>query len=156
MWYLLGVGSAGGFCGHVRAGTAVEWARGLRRRGLTGGIVYHDAVEDDARLALAVLRTALAGGAVAATRDHAEAPLLDGQRLIGATVRDMLGNDRFEVRSDRGIDATGAWAADSKARFAELEGADTFIPSRGSHIVIRRDRLPIEGGMTLRVPGRVV
>jgi len=156
LYDLLGAHRDGGFSRHVRPATALEWAPDLRRRGLTGAIVYHDAVEDDARLALAVLRTAIAGGAVAATRVQAEAPLLDGQRLIGATVRDTLGNERFEVRSDRVIDATGVWAADSKARFAELEGAETFVPSRGSHIVIRRDRLPIEGGITLRVPGRVV
>ena len=29
-------------------------------------------------------------------------------------------------------------------------------PSRGSHIVIRRDRLPADGGITIRIPGRVV
>jgi glycerol-3-phosphate dehydrogenase len=156
LYDLLGARRDGGFSRHVRPATALEWAPDLRRRGLTGGIVYHDGVEDDARLALAVLRTAVAGGAVAATRVQAVAPLLDGERLIGATVRDLLGNERFEVRADRVIDATGVWAADPKARFAELEGGDTFVPSRGSHIVIRRDRLPIEGGMTLRVPGRVV
>jgi glycerol-3-phosphate dehydrogenase len=156
LYDLLGARRDGGFARHVRPATALEWAPDLRRRGLTGGIVYHDGVEDDARLALAVLRTAVAGGAVAATRVQAEAPLLDGQRLIGATVRDLLGNERFEVRAERVIDATGVWAADPKARFAELEGGETFVPSRGSHIVIRRDRLPIEGGMTLRVPGRVV
>jgi glycerol-3-phosphate dehydrogenase len=54
------------------------------------------------------------------------------------------------------IDATGVWAATPEARFATIEGGDTFVPSRGSHIVIRRDRLPAEGGMTLRIPGRVV
>ena len=54
------------------------------------------------------------------------------------------------------IDATGVWAADPESRFAQLEGAEAFVPSRGSHIVIRRDRLPAHGGMTLRIPGRVV
>ena len=30
------------------------------------------------------------------------------------------------------------------------------VPSRGSHILVPRDRLPVRGGITLRVPGRVV
>ena len=155
LYDLLGARRDGGFARHLRPSSALEWAP-LRRRGLTGGIVYHDGVEDDARLAMAVVRTAVAAGAVAATKVHAERPLLDGQRLIGAAVKDLHGNQRFEIRAERVIDATGVWAADPKARFAELEGGERFVPSRGSHIVIRRDRLPAEGGMTLRIPGRVV
>jgi glycerol-3-phosphate dehydrogenase len=54
------------------------------------------------------------------------------------------------------IDATGVWAARPQERFAAVEGADAFQPSRGSHIVIRRDRLDARGGITLRVPGKVV
>jgi glycerol-3-phosphate dehydrogenase len=156
LYDLLGSRRDGGFAQHLRPSSAIEYAPDLRRRGLTGAILYHDGVEDDARLAMAVLRTALAGGAVAATRVHAEAPLLDGERLIGATVRDLVTDTTFEVRAERVIDATGVWAADANARFATLEGADQFVPSRGSHIVIRRDRLPAQGGITIRIPGRVV
>jgi glycerol-3-phosphate dehydrogenase len=156
LYDLLGARRDGGFAKHLRPSSAIEYAPDLRRKGLTGGIIYHDGVEDDARLAMAVLRTALAGGAVAATRVQAERPLLDGERLIGATARDLVSGNPFEIRAERVIDATGVWAANPEARFATLEGADTFVPSRGSHIVIRRDRLPAEGGLTLRIPGRVV
>ncbi len=156
LYDVLGSRRDGGFAKHLRPAGAIDYAPSLRRRGLTGAIIYHDGVEDDARLALAVLRTALSGGAVAATRVRAEAPLLDGERLIGATVRDLVGDTRFEVHAERVIDATGVWAADTERRFAALEGADRFVPSRGSHIVIRRDRLPAQGGITIRIPGRVV
>jgi glycerol-3-phosphate dehydrogenase len=156
LYDLLGSRADGGFSRHLRPASALEYAPDLHRRGLTGAILYHDAVEDDARLALAVLRTALSGGAVAATRVRAEAPLLDGERLIGASVVDLERDRRFEVRAERVIDATGVWAADSEARFATLDGADAFVPSRGSHILIRRDRLPADGGITIRIPGRVV
>jgi glycerol-3-phosphate dehydrogenase len=156
LYDLLGARRDGGFAKHLRPSSAIEYAPDLRRKGLTGGIIYHDGVEDDARLALAVLRTALAGGAVAATRVRAEKPLLDGERLIGATVRDLVSENRFEIRAERVIDATGVWAAAPEARFATLEGGNAFVPSRGSHIVIRRDRLPAHGGLTLRIPGRVV
>jgi len=155
LYDLLGARRDGGFARHLRPSTALEWAP-LRRKGLTGAIVYHDGVEDDARLTMAVLRTALGGGAVAATRVHAERPLLDGERLIGVVAKDLHSSQRFEIRAERVIDATGVWAAEPDTRFAELGGADKFVPSRGSHIVIRRDRLPATGGMTLRIPGRVV
>lgn len=156
LYDLLGARRDGGFAKHLRPSSAIEYAPDLRRKGLAGGIIYHDGVEDDARLALAVLRTALAGGAVAATRVRADKPLLDGEKLIGASVQDLVIGNRFEIRAERVIDATGVWAANAEARFATLEGGDSFVPSRGSHIVIRRDRLPAEGGLTLRIPGRVV
>jgi glycerol-3-phosphate dehydrogenase len=156
LYDLLGARRDGGFAKHLRPSSAIEYAPDLRPKGLTGGIIYHDGVEDDARLALAVLRTALAGGAVAATRVQAESPLLDGERLVGATVRDLVSDNQFEIRAERVIDATGVWAANAESRFAHLEGGDRFVPSRGSHIVIRRDRLPAQGGLTLRIPGRVV
>ena len=83
-------------------------------------------------------------------------PDLRRRGLTGATVLDLERDRRFEVRAERVIDATGVWAADPEARFATLEGADQFVPSRGSHVVIRRDRLPAEAGITIRIPGRVV
>ena len=156
LYDLLGARRDGGFAKHLRPSSAIDYAPNLRRKGLTGAIIYHDGVEDDARLALAVLRTALAGGAVAATRVRATAPLLDGERITGASVEDLVSGNRFDIRAERVIDATGVWAAEPTTRFATLEGGDAFVPSRGSHIVIRRNRLPAEGGMTLRIPGRVV
>ena len=62
LYDLLGARKDGGFAKHLRPGGTLEYAPDLRRQGLTGGIVYHDGVEDDARLALAVVRTALAAG----------------------------------------------------------------------------------------------
>ena len=156
LYDLLGARRDGGFARHLRPSSAIEYAPDLRRKGLSGGIIYHDGVEDDARLALAVLRTALRGGAVAATRVLAEQPNLDGERLIGARVRDLVTGNAFDIRAERVIDATGVWAATPDTRFTTLEGGDVFVPSRGSHIVIRRDRLPAQGGLTLRIPGRVV
>jgi glycerol-3-phosphate dehydrogenase len=156
LYDLLGSHRDGGFSRHLRPSSALEYAPDLRRRGLSGAILYHDGVEDDARLAMAVLRTALLGGAVAATRIRAEAPVLDGERLIGASVVDLASDTRFDIRAERVIDATGVWAADADTRFAPLEGGDRFVPSRGSHIVIRRDRLPAQAGITIRIPGRVV
>jgi len=158
LYDLLGARLDGGFSKHLRPGGALEYAPQLRRERLAGGIVYHDGVEDDARLALTVLRTALAAGtgSVAATRVRAEEPILEGGRIVGAVVRDLEGDASFQVRADRVIDATGVWAARSDERFAPEPGAVAVVPSRGSHILIRRERLTAAGGMTLRIPGRVV
>jgi len=158
LYDLLGARRDGGFPRHLGPGGAREYAPQLRRRGLAGGIVYHDGVEDDARLALAVLRTGLAAGtgAVAATRVRAEAPILEAGRIVGARARDLASDSAFDVRADRVIDATGVWAARPEARFTPDPGSSHVIPSRGSHVLIRRERLTARGGLTLRIPGRVV
>jgi glycerol-3-phosphate dehydrogenase len=156
LYDLLGSRHDGGFSRHLRPSSAVKYAPQLRRKGLTGGIVYHDGVEDDARLALTVLRTAIGMGAVGATRVRAERARLDGGRMDGAEVRDLDTGDLIDVRADRVIDATGVWAAQPEERFAADASRSRVMPSRGSHIVIRRERLDARGGLTLRIPGRVV
>ena len=86
LYDLLGAHRDGGFAKHLRPSSAIDYAPNLRRKGLTGAILYHDGVEDDARLALAVLRTALAGGAVG-PRGCSTEPLLDGERIIARASR---------------------------------------------------------------------
>jgi glycerol-3-phosphate dehydrogenase len=156
LYDLLGARRDGGFARHLRPSSVLEYAPELKPRGLTGGIVYHDGVEDDARLALAVVRTALTMGGVAATRVHAEVPLLEHGRIAGARARDLETDAAFEIHADRVIDATGVWAARPEQRFAGAEGRSRIVPSRGSHVLIRRDRIDARGGLTLRIPGRVV
>lgn len=156
LYDLLGSRQGAGFARHMRPAAALEFAPQLRPEGLQAGILYHDGVEDDARFTLAVLRTAVGLGAVAATCVRAEAPLLEGARAIGVLARDTTTGAEFEIRATRVIDATGVWAAHPDERFAPVPGAGRVVPSRGAHIVIRRDRLKADGGMTLRIPGRVV
>jgi glycerol-3-phosphate dehydrogenase len=156
LYDLLGSRHGAGFARHMRPDAAMEFAPQLRREGLQAGILYHDGVEDDARFTLAVLRTAMGLGALAATRVQAAAPLMDGGRAIGVRARDLATGAELEIRATHVIDATGVWAAHPDERFAPVPGAARIVPSRGAHIVIRRDRLVAKGGMTLRIPGRVV
>jgi glycerol-3-phosphate dehydrogenase len=158
LYDLLGARKDGGFSRHLRPAGALEFAPQLHRKGLAGGIVYHDGVEDDARLALAVARTAVELGAVLATRVRAEEGLLEGDRIAGARVRDLESDTAFDIRASHVIDATGVWAAQPSTRFAGTPDPirTRLLPSRGSHVVIRKERLVARGGMTLRIPGRVV
>jgi len=156
LYDLLGARRDGGFARHVRPSSALDLSPQLRRRGLTGAIVYHDAVEDDVRLTLAVLRAAIRLDAVAVTRVRALAPIFDGERITGARVVDRLTDTEFDVLADRVIDATGVWVARPETRFAAVQDDERFAPSRGSHLLIRHDRLKSDVGLTLRTRGRVV
>ena len=82
-----------------------EYAPNLVRKDLRGALLYHDAMEDDARFTLAVVRTATArwpDAAVAVTRVRAVGPLLDRERVTGVRVEDRLSGTAFDVRATGG------------------------------------------------------
>jgi glycerol-3-phosphate dehydrogenase len=153
---LLGSRKSAGRHRHLGLNETLEYAPDLVRKDLRGALLYHDAMEDDARFTLAVVRTATTrwpGAAVAVTRVRATGPLRDGERVTGAHVEDGLSGTAFDVRATTVLDATGVWGAMPDRPFGA--GSFSVLPARGAHLVIPRDRLPAKGGMTLRIPGRV-
>lgn len=155
LYDLLGAARDGGRARHLGAGAVAELIPVIKRHGLRGGVTYSDGVEDDARYSITVALTAVERGATAVTRARVSGLLTDAAgKITGVRVRDLLGDGELEVRASRVIDATGVWLGDPQARL----GGSTMklVPSRGSHLVFKRDRLPLKTGMTLRVPGRVV
>ena len=153
LYDLLGSRREGGFARHLGRDETLEWTPVLRRDGLRGSIVYHDGVEDDARYTLAVLRTAIREGATAATRIRATGPLERAGRVVGVRARDLVDDTDIEIEADRVVDATGVWTARPDA---PLGGGARVLPSKGAHLVVRRDRIPSRTGLTIRVPGRIV
>ncbi|MEK6719662.1 MAG: glycerol-3-phosphate dehydrogenase/oxidase [Chloroflexota bacterium] len=155
LYDLLGARREGGFARHLRPSGTRARTPSVRRRGLQGGIVYHDGVEDDARYTLAVLRTALARGARAVTRARVTGLIEADGRVGGVVVRDLLDDRTFEVRAQHVVDATGVWSAYPNGPLTG-DGAAGILPSQGAHLVVRRDRIPSRQGVSLRVPGKVV
>jgi glycerol-3-phosphate dehydrogenase len=156
LYDILGARRDGGWHRHLSVAETLERCPAIRTRNLRGGLVFHDAVEDDARYTLAVARTAREAGAIVVTRAHAEGLIEEGGRVVGARLRDVASGNAatLEVRARAVVDATGVWAADPTA---PLSGGSTrILPSRGAHLVVRRDRIPSSVGMTIRVPGKVV
>jgi glycerol-3-phosphate dehydrogenase len=168
LYDLLGASRDGGRHRHLGLEEAVASTPALRRKGLRGAFVFHDGVEDDARLALAVARTAQARGALVLTRTRVTAPILEAGRIAGARARDELGGEDLEIRSRAVIDATGVWsgrpegafparaAANGDARTVAGAGEHVLRPSRGTHLIVRRERVPSATGLTIRAPGKVV
>ncbi len=152
MYDLLGSARRGGRAHHLSRASTLRLAPPLRHGGLQGGILYHDGVEDDARYTLGVVRTAIGLGGLAATRVRAEGEIVEAGRLAGLRLRDVTSGTAFDAMADHVIDATGVWAARTDSPF----GGAKLVPSRGSHLVVPRDRIPIRYGMTIRVPGKVV
>ena len=127
----------------ITAAEVLDRAPAVRPDGLRGGLLYWDGqLEDDARLVVALARTAAAHGARVVTR--CTAGKLTGD---GAELRDELTGTALEVRAGAVVNAAGVWAGD-------LVDGITLRPSRGSHIVLRRQVLgELTAAITVPVPG---
>jgi glycerol-3-phosphate dehydrogenase len=152
---LLGAARDGGRHRHLSVDEALEVTPVLRRLRLRGAFIYHDGQEDDARYTLAVARTARARGALPVTRVSAIRAIEIEGRIAGAVGRDELTGATFDVRAERVVDATGVWSGREGGPFPRPAGGPAVRPSRGTHLVVRRDRIPSAHGLTLRIPGRV-
>ena len=105
-------------------------APGLRSQGLRGGLLSWDGqLEDDARLVVALARTAAAHGARILTRTRVTDLAGDG-----AVVRDELTGATASIKARAVVNATGVWAAD-------LVPDVSLRPSRGTHLVLRTSSL---------------
>lgn len=155
LYDILGARHDGGWHGRLSKADTLDLAPTLRRNGLRGGLLYHDGVEDDARYTLAVVRTAIAAGAVAVTRVRATGLRADASGAIEAlTAEDLATRAAFEIPTGAIVDATGVWAAEPDHPFRG--GSLRILPSRGAHLVVPRSRIPNKTGLTIRVPGRIV
>ena len=109
----------------VSARTAARLSPSLRTDRLRGAVLAADGqLVDDARLVVAVARTAAALGARILTRVRAL-----GLRHDGASVEDTLTGERFDLRARAVVNATGVWAG-------ALDDSIRMRPSRGTHLVL--------------------
>jgi glycerol-3-phosphate dehydrogenase len=114
----------------ARAVEARSLAPALRRDGMRHAILAWDAqLEDDARLVVAIARTAAAHGALVVTRCGVTAV----ERGV-VHARDELTGERLEIAARHVVNATGVWAG-------ELDPAVAVRPSKGAHVVVRAQRL---------------
>jgi glycerol-3-phosphate dehydrogenase len=115
--------------------------------------LYYDAQVDDARLVMAIARTAaLDHGAVVANHTPVVALTKDAAgRINGATV-DAGDGRRFDVRAQVVVNATGVWIDHVDA----LDGdADADVrPARGVHVVVPRALVRNDAAVILSVPER--
>jgi glycerol-3-phosphate dehydrogenase len=132
-------------------------------RGLAGGVKYWDAQFDDARLAVALARTAAARGALVLNHAPATALRHAGDRIEGLIVRDALTGAEHGVRARCVVNATGIWVddimgLDHAAGAAAPARPPMVAPSQGVHLVVDRAFWP--GNHALLVPrtrdGRVL
>jgi glycerol-3-phosphate dehydrogenase len=125
----------------------IELLPALANRNPSGAYLFYDCQTDDVRLVLTVLGEAERFGAVIANRCEVLGLLEENGRAAGVTVEDRAGGGEFEIRADNVVNATGVWA--DRIRGDELHNeaeVPQIRPSRGTHITLAHERLPINAG----------
>ena len=130
----------------------LELLPALAGRAPSSGYLFYDCQTDDARLVLTVLGEAERFGAVCANRIHATALLERDGHSGGARVRDEESGELLDVRAANVINATGVWADElrpqDRSEIGQHEKAEVPLirPSRGTHVTLRHEDLPLVGG----------
>ncbi len=129
----------------------------LRARGLTGAARYYDAQCDDARLTLAIARSAMSHGALVATHTAVRDLAREDGQVTGAHVEDRLTGETATIRGTIVVNATGPWT-DRLRRMEDPAAAPMLALTKGAHVMVRRSRLGHQAAITMTSPldGRVM
>ncbi|MFI9327116.1 glycerol-3-phosphate dehydrogenase/oxidase [Kitasatospora sp. NPDC052868] len=127
----------------VDADRARRLAPALKADGLRGALVAHDGqLVDDARLVVALARTAAQYGATVLTRVRAEEVTGGSARLT-----DTLTGQSLTLAAHAVVNATGVWAG-------EVDRSIRLRPSRGTHLILDAAALGHPtAALTVPVPG---
>ncbi|NDU77028.1 FAD-dependent oxidoreductase [Actinomadura sp. DSM 109109] len=134
---------------------ALREAPALRSDALVGAVQYYDAQVDDARYTMMVARTAAQYGAKVATRAEVTGYLREGERVTGVHVLDLEGHREIAVRARRVVCATGVWTDGAQA-MTGARAAFGVRASKGVHLVVPRDRIPMGTGLITRTSRSVL
>jgi glycerol-3-phosphate dehydrogenase len=121
---------------------------GIRANGLLGGILFQDAQFDDARLAIALMRTASDLGATCLNYVPASGLIKANGQVAGAWAKDAESGENFELKARVVINATGV-QADRLRALDDPNARPLITPSQGTHLVLDADFLPGENALLI-------
>lgn len=124
----------------------------VRTRDLAGGVKYWDGQFDDARLAIAIARTAVARGACVVNHVRCASLLREGGTVRGLVAEDVENGERFALEAACVVNATGVWV-DAVRAMDTADGAPKRSPmvaaSQGVHLVVDRGFLPTDHALLI-------
>ena len=117
-------------------GKALEAFPMLKPDKLIGAIIYYDGQHNDARMNVSLALSAADQGATVANHVEVTSLLKTAEgKLCGATMRDELTGDTWDVKSKVVINATGPFC-DAVRKMDEPETEEIVAPSSGTHIIL--------------------
>ncbi|GAC1350289.1 MAG: glycerol-3-phosphate dehydrogenase [Ktedonobacteraceae bacterium] len=127
---------------HLSRGQVEEMAPALVTGGLKEGFMYYDAQTNDARLTMALIRTAAQYGATITNYTEVTSFLIEQGKVCGVRIHDRLGDAELAVNARHIVNATGVYSEQVEA----LTGTEPLVqvePSKGVHLVLSRDAIKL-------------
>jgi glycerol-3-phosphate dehydrogenase len=127
---------------HLSRARVQELAPALVTEGLKDGFMYYDGQTHDARLTLALIRTAANYGAVIANYAEVTSFVMEKGKVVGAHVHDRLKDQQLTVYARHIVNATGVFSEEIEALTGETPQVQVE-PSKGVHLVFSREDLKL-------------
>ena len=132
-----------------------------QQAGLKGGVKYWDGQFDDARLALALARSAARAGALLVNYCAATGLVHEAGKLVGLHAVDQESGQALTLRANCIVNAAGVWVDELRVLDGQAIGhraRPMVAPSQGVHIVVDRSFLPTDHALLVpkTADGRVL
>jgi glycerol-3-phosphate dehydrogenase len=132
----------------------VKWMPALEARKPTSAYLFYDCQTDDSRMVLTVLGEAERFGAVCVNGAPVVELIEEAGRAAGVVCEEQESGERFAIGAENVVNATGVWA--DRIRPEELHAEEeipVIRPSRGTHVLIDRERLPLNAAAIVPAGG---
>ena len=117
--------------------STIERIPNVETENLLGGVMYHDAQFDDARMAVALAQTAADHGAILVNYMRVDGFLKNDGEIAGVRATDVETGRVYEPQARVVINATGIFA--DEVRRLDDGASETMVsPSQGVHLVLDR------------------
>lgn len=120
----------------------------IKSRGLKAGILYYDGQFNDARMAVALARTAEQYGAVVGNHIEVIGLHKEEGKVRGAQVRDGLTGEEWTVKAKGVINATGPFG-DSLRKMDDPDVKPVITASSGVHLILDKRFAPPSNGLMI-------
>src|SRR5438105_5486154 len=127
---------------HLSRKNVLKLAPALVTKGLKDGYVYYDGQTNDARLTMALIRTAAQYGSTITNYTEVTSFITEQGKVCGAHIHDTLSNQEVTVCARHIVNATGIFSEQVEA----LTGTEPQVrvePSKGVHLVLSREDLEL-------------
>lgn len=158
LYDILSFGFGYGRSRFIRPSTVEKYLPTVKRKGLKGGIVYHDGQFDDSRMAVNLAQTCEENGGCVCNHTAVTSILHDEHgKVCGVTVCDRETGEQYTVKCKALINAAGIFV-DNVMQMDEPEKKPMVKPSQGVHLVL--DMKFLQSDYAIMVPktsdGRVL
>ena len=109
----------------------------VNKKGLRGGVIYHDGQFDDSRMAITLALSANPKKTALLNYCNVDGLIKKNNEIVGLSFTDSINSKKYQVKSKVVINATGVFAEDI-IRMDQPQIEKMIQPSQGVHIVLEK------------------